>query len=115
MAFNDDALNVAGDAMAATYPWIAIHTAGTVDDSTNESSAGRVAAGWSTATNGGDIVSGPLSFTGGESEGPAVRVGYWSAETAGDYGGGSLLDGDSAFNAAGEYTVNEITENGSAS
>lgn len=115
MAFNDAALNTGGDAMAAAYPWISLHTAGTVADSTDESTAGRLAAGWSTATSGGNITSGPLNFTGGTADGSVVRVGYWSAETGGNYGGGSLLDGDQAFNSAGEYTVNEITETGSAS
>ena len=115
MALNDTALNVAGDAIAAAYPWIALHTAGTVADSTSESSAGRLAAGWSSATSGGNITSGPLNFTGGTADGSVVRVGYWSAETGGDYGGGSLLTGDQQFNAAGEYTVTEITETGSAS
>ena len=115
MALNDAALDVGGDAIAAAYPWIALHTSGTVADSTNESSAGRLAAGWSSATSGGNITAGPLNFTGGTADGSVVRVGYWSAETGGDYGGGSLLSGDQQFNAAGEYTVTEITETGSAS
>ena len=115
MAFNDAALNTGGDAMAAAYPWIALHTSGTVADSTNESNAGRLAAGWSAATSGGNISSGPHEFTGGTADGAVVRVGYWSAETGGEYGGGSLLSGDQQFNAAGEYTVTEITETGSSS
>ena len=115
MALNDAALDVAGDAIAAAYPWIALHTSGTVADSTNESSAGRLAAGWSAATSGGNITSGPLEFTGGTADGSVVRVGYWSASTGGDYGGGSLLSGDQQFNAAGDYTVTSITETGSAS
>jgi hypothetical protein len=114
MAFNNTALNVAGDAMAAAYPFISIHTSGTVADSTNESTAARVAAAWSAATNGGDITAGPLAFTGGAASGPAIRVGYWSAASGGTYGGGSLLSGDQAFNAAGDYTVTSITETGSA-
>lgn len=113
MAFNDTALNVAADAMAAAYPFISLHTAGTVADSTQESTAARVAANWGAAA-GGDISCGPLNFTGGAADGPVVRVGYWSLASGGEYGGGSLLTGDQAFNAAGEYTVNSITENGSA-
>ena len=115
MALNDTALNVAGDAIAAAYPWIALHTSGTVADSTNESSAGRLAAGWSSATSGGNITAGPLNFTGATPDGSIVRVGYWSAETGGTYGGGSLLTGDQSANAAGDYTVTSITETGSAS
>lgn len=115
MAFNDAALNIGGDAMATAYPWISIHTAGTLADSTNESTAARIAAAWSAASSGGNITSGPLAFTGGAATGPAIRVGYWSASAAGNYGGGSLLTGDQTFNAAGEYTVTSITETGSAS
>ena len=114
MAWNDTALNVGADAMAAAYPWISIHTAGTVADSGNESTAPRVAAGW-TAASGGDISASNLNFTGGASSGPAIRVGYWSLQTGGTYGGGALLTGDQTFNAAGEYTVTSITENGSSS
>ena len=115
MALNNDALNVAGDAIATAYPFIAIHTAGGVGSSTDEATSARLAANWSAATDGGNITSGPLEFTGGAASGPAVRVGYWSAATGGTYGGGSLLTGDQAFNAAGEYTVTSITETGSAS
>ena len=115
MAFNDAALNTAGDALASAFPWISLHTEGTVADSTNESTAGRVAANWSSATDGGNIEATNLEFTGGTSEGPVVRVGYWSAQTDGSYGGGSTLTGDQAFNAAGEYTVTSIAEDGSAS
>jgi len=115
MAFNDAALNVGGDAMAAAYPWIALHSSGTVAESTNETSAARLPANWSAATDGGDITSGPHNFTGGAASGAVVRVGYWSAQTNGTYGGGSLLTGDQTFNALGEYTVSTITETGSAS
>lgn len=115
MAFNDAALNTAGDALASAFPWLSLHTEGTVADSTNESSAGREAANWSSATDGGNIEATNVEFTGGTSEGPAVRVGYWSAETNGTYGGGSMLSGDTAFNAAGEYTVTSVSEDGSSS
>lgn len=114
MALNDNALNDAGDAIAAAYPFISLHTTGGVASSGDESAAGRVAANWSSATDGGNITATDLEFTGGTADGAVVRVGYWSAETAGTYGGGSLLTGDQAFNAAGEYTVTEITETGSA-
>lgn len=115
MALNDTALDIAGDALAAAFPWIALHASGGVGSSANETTAARLPAAWSAATNGGDITSGPLAFTGGAADGPVERVGYWSAEVGGTYYGGRLLTGDSTFNAAGEYTVTSITETGSSS
>lgn len=113
MAFNDAALTVGATAIAAAYPYLSLHTSGAVSSSANESTAARVAAGW--AVDGdGDITTTSKAFTGGTASGPVVRVGYWSASSGGTYGGGSLLTGDSAFNAAGEYTVNAITETGTA-
>jgi len=114
MAFNDAALTVGANAIAAAYPYLSLHTTGTVTSSTNESTAARVAAGWAVDADG-DITTTAKSFTGGAASGPVVRVGYWSAATGGTYGGGSLLTGDQAFNAAGEYTVDSITETGTAS
>jgi hypothetical protein len=113
MAFNDTALNAGANAMAAAFPYLSLHTTGAVTSSTNESTAARVAAAWSSAATG-DISVTSKAFTGGAASGPAVRVGYWSAATAGTYGGGSLLTGDQTFNTAGEYTVTGITENGAS-
>jgi hypothetical protein len=114
MAFNDTALNVGGDAIAAAYPYLSLHTTGAVTSSANESTAARVAASWSAAATGGDISVANKAFTGGAASGPVVRVGYWSAVTAGTYGGGSLLTGDQTFNAAGAYTVTAIAESASS-
>ena len=113
MAWNGTALNTAAAAMTAAYPYLSIHTTGGVTISTGESTAPRIAAAWS-APSAGVVSCTAKAFTGGAASGPAIRVGYWSAATAGTYGGGSLLTGDQAFNAAGAYTVNSITETGSA-
>jgi hypothetical protein len=112
--WNDTALNVGASAIAAAYPYLSLHTTGPVSSSTSESTAARVAASWP-APSGGDlaIVVGK-AFTGGTPSGPVVRVGYWSLATGGTYGGGALLTGDQAFNAAGEYTITGITENASS-
>lgn len=112
--FVDAALNVGANAIAAAYPYLSLHTAGAVSVSTNESTAPRVAAGWTSAVTG-DISVSNKAFTGGTANGPCIRVGYWSAASGGTYGGGCLLTGDQTFNAAGEYTVTSIVENGSSS
>jgi len=113
VAFNDAALTVGATAIAAAYPYLSLHTTGAVTSSANESTAARVAAGWSVDSDG-DITTSSKAFTGGAASGPVVRVGYWSASTGGTYGGGSLLTGDAAFNSSGAYTVSSITETGTA-
>jgi hypothetical protein len=102
-------LNSAANGFTAAYPYISLHTTGAVSSSANESSAARVAASWGGAS-GGVVTFTNKAFTGGASSGAAIRVGYWSASTAGTYGGGSLLTGDQTFNAAGEYTITTCSE-----
>ena len=109
MAFNDAASVTAANALASAYPYLSLHTTGAVTSSTNESTAARVAASWSVDADG-DLTSTNKAFTGGAASGPVVRVGYWSAATGGTYGGGALISGDQAFNAAGEFTVTSVTE-----
>jgi len=112
--WNDTALNVGADAIRAAYPWLSLHTAGAVSLSTSESTAARVAASWPAASGGDLAIVTAKNFTGGAANGPCVRVGYWSLQTGGVYGGGALLTGDQTFNAAGEYTITGITENASS-
>jgi hypothetical protein len=114
MMFNDTALNVGVNAIIAAYPYLSLHSSGAVTSSSNETTATRVAASWTTAANGDTSVT-SKNFTGGAANGACVRVGYWSLASGGTYGGGSLLTGDQTFNSAGEYTVTGITENGSSS
>ena len=111
---NDAALVVGANAIAAAYPYLSLHTTGPVTSSADESTADRVAASWSVDADG-DMTATNKAFTGGEPSGPVIRVGYWSLATGGTYGGGALLTGDQAFNAAGEYTVTSVTENSSSS
>ncbi len=114
MAFNDAALVIAATAIEDAITHMSLHTTGAVTSSANESAAGRVAVTGS-VDGDGDITWSDVEFTGGTASGPVVRVGYWSASTAGTYLGGALLSGDQAFNAAGEYTVTSVTETGTAS
>lgn len=113
MAFDDVTLKVGADAIAARITHVSLHTTGAVTSSANESTAARMAVTWSVDADA-DLTAGPFAFTGGAASGPVVRVGYWTALTAGSYCGGTLLTGDQAFNAAGSYTVNTITETGTS-
>lgn len=108
MAWNATALTAASAALASGYPYLSLHTTGAVTSSANESTAARVAASWGNSSGVLTVTS--KAFTGGAASGAVVRVGYWSASTSGTYGGGALLTGDQSFNAAGQYTVNSITE-----
>lgn len=108
----DAALDVGMDAIVAAYPYLGLHTSGAASVSTNESTASRVAASWT--SNTGDASVSSKNFTGGAANGACIRVGYWSLATGGTFGGGSLLTGDQTFNAAGEYTITSIAENTSS-
>ncbi len=114
MALNDAALIIGANAIKAAITHVSLHTTGVVTSSTSESTAARRPVTWATDADG-DLTVSNVAFTGGAANGPVVRVGYWSALTGGTYYGGSLLSGDQAFNAAGEYTVTSIAENNTAS
>lgn len=90
-------------------------TDGTVVWTRDKPQYARVAATWSAAATGGDISDGPVAFTGLPANGAVTHVGYWSALTGGTFRGSRLLGGDTAANAAGEYTVTSVAENGSSS
>ena len=106
----DNALIIGANATKAVITHVSLHTTGAVTSSLNESTAARQPVAWATDADG-DITVGTVAFTGVAASGPVVRVGYWSALTAGVYYGGVLLTGDQAANAAGNYTVNSIAEN----
>lgn len=117
---NDASLIVQADAWVAAFPYLSIHTAGAVTSSADESTAARLAAGWSVDADGDISLPADLDFTGGAASGPAIRVGYWSAPVGGTYGGGQLLDpnppNDTTFNAAGEFRVKAgLTESNTSS
>jgi hypothetical protein len=114
MALNDAALVLAANAVDTAITHMSLHTTGAVTSSGNESTAARQAVN-GTVDADGDITWTNVSFTGGAASGPVVRVGYWSAASAGTYYGGALLTGDATFNAAGEYVVTSVTETSTAS
>lgn len=115
MALNSTALITGATAIKNQITHLSLHTAGAVTSSTGESTAARVASTGAVNGTTGVITWTSVNFTGGAANGPVVRVGYWSAVTGGTYLGGSLLSGDSTFNAAGEYTLTTVTETPSSS
>lgn len=116
MALLDATLNIGATAMQDSITHVSIHTALPNGSGSNESTAARQPITWATAANGDMVMTGgPIDFTGGAASGPATHVGYWSAVTVGTFRGFQPLTGDQTFNAAGEYSINALTENGSAS
>jgi hypothetical protein len=102
-------LNAAADGFAAAFGFLSLHSADPGTGGTSETSAARVAAAWGAAAAGA-VTSTSKAFTGGASSGACTHVGYWSASSGGTFGGSRPLTGDQAFNAAGEYTVDSVTE-----
>ena len=70
-------------------------------------SAARVAVTWTNTA--GDLSSGSKNFTGGAASGPATHVGLWGALTGGTFYGWYPISGDQTFNAAGEFTITQVT------
>lgn len=114
MALNDAALVVAANALASAITHIQVHSTGAVSSSANECTSARKPV-TVTVDGDGDLAIPTAAFTGIAASGAVVRVGYWSALTGGTYYGGSLLTGDQAANAAGEYTFTSGTETSTAS
>jgi hypothetical protein len=115
MALNNASLDVMANAWKAVYTHLSLHTAApNIDTGTNESTAARVAASWGSPATGGDLTITNKNFTGGAASGACTHVGFWTASTAGTFGGFQALTGDQTFNAAGEYTITSLTVTGAS-
>lgn len=112
--FNATQMESAANHIASEITHVSIHVSGTVAAPGAESTAGREEITWTVDANG-DMSAGPIPFTGGEASGPVALVGYHTAASGGSYRGGFVPSGDTSFNAAGEYTVDAILEDGSSS
>lgn len=114
MALTNAGLNIMANALAAAATHASLHTADPGSTGTNESTAGRQAIAWDAAANGDISLTGTENFTGGAASGACTYVGLWTASSGGTFLGGFALSGDQTFNAAGEYTLSDVTINGSA-
>lgn len=113
MPFSDAGLNVAGSAIRTAATHASTHTATPNGSGSNEGTATRKAITWGSATAGDFSLGANIVFDdGGDSEAVAA-IGLWSASSGGTFYGYFAPTGDSAFNAAGEYTVTAITVDGS--
>lgn len=99
----DDAAN--GVRATVTHVGIATGNPG-ADGTANPSAAARKAVTWTAPATGGDFANtADLLFTGGAASGPAAYVTLWTALTGGTCKGYQAITGDTAFNAAGEFTI----------
>lgn len=113
MPLTDAALNLTGVYVGTLATHLSLHTADPGITGASESTATRLSVTW-TVDGDGDLTSGSKAFTGGVASGACTYVGMWSAITAGTWRGGFILTGDTTFNAAGEYTLTQLTINGTS-
>lgn len=115
MALTDTTLNLMGTYLTTLATHATLHSAdpGTTGTSL-VTTAARIALTWAVDADGDLTLSGQAAFTGAAASTAVTHVGLWSAITAGTFRGGFPLTGDTTTNAAGEYTVTQITINGTS-
>lgn len=110
---NNAALTAAGNGISSVITHLSLHSGNPGTTGTNQTTAARRPVSWT--NNNGTLKATNIEFTGGAGSGPVTHVGYWGAATSGVFYGYAALSGDTSFNAAGEYTVDEVTETASSS
>lgn len=113
MALNDPALTVGATAIKNAITHLQLYSAATNAGGTTNAVGSRVASTGSVDADG-DITWATINFTGLTANQTIHSVGYWSASTGGTFYGSTVLSGDLAANAAGEYTVTLVTETSTA-
>ena len=104
-------IQVGAAAIASDLTKVRLHSAATTDGTTNLTSAADQTV---TVTASGGVVTVPSTdFTGGAASGAVAGASVWSGTTFRGYFG--IDTGDTAFNAAGEYTLTSLTITGSSS
>jgi hypothetical protein len=121
MPLVEAALNAMATELISLATHVAVHEGDPGTTGANPADSARQAADWSAPANGDFDLDSELAFTGGGASSPATHIGLWSSAgtgtppTGGTFYGGAPLTGDQEFNAAGEYTVTNVTVNGSSS
>lgn len=114
MALTDAALVVGSNAIDAAITHFGLHSGAPGAAGTSNVVGSRVAVN-GTVDGDGDITWTNTAFTGLGANQGITHVSYWSASTAGTFYGSAALSGDTAANAAGEYTVTSVVETATAS
>lgn len=108
MALTPFALDALAGDLATLTKEVSLHTADPGTTGANETTAARQTPAW-THTNGVLQLSATEAFTGGAASGAVLFVGLWDTGGAHFLGGFAISSGDTSFNAAGAYTLDNIT------
>ncbi len=114
MALSDAALVLAANAVDGAVTHMQLHSGAPGAAGTTNAVGARVAVNGAVDADG-DITWSNVAFTGLTANHAVAHVSYWSAATGGTFYGSAALSGDTAANAAGEYTVTSVTETSTAS
>jgi hypothetical protein len=120
MALNDAALVLAANAIDTAVTHMQLHSSAPGAAGTTGALGSRVAVNGSVDADG-DITWTSVAFTGLGANQAVAYVSYWAGAgtgtpaSGGTFYGSSALTGDTAANAAGEYTVTSVTETSTAS
>lgn len=94
--------------LAADAVLVSLHSALPDSTGSNLTTAPKMTPSW-THTNGVLQLASALAFTGGAANGAVQYVGLWDTGSAHFLGAYQITSGDLTFNAAGDYTLDNIT------
>lgn len=117
MPLSNAVMTVGANAIRSAIGGMQLHIGNPGDGgAANKSSAPMVAPSWTVVTADGDFsLTAPASFTGATPNGPITYVSLWSTTSAGGiWYGNFALSGDLTADANGNYTVETLNLNGSA-
>lgn len=107
---------IGANAMKAFMTHAQLHWAAAGESGiSNVTIAARQAIPWSVVADDGDFgLASALVFTGGAPGSVVYSMTIWSASAGGTFCGEFILSGDQSFNASGQYRVDAIVLDGSA-
>lgn len=108
MSWEAAGLDVMGDAITGVAVKAKLHSGdpGAAGTSNNTTAAAQTVA-W-TSVNGVLHLSAAVPFTGGAASGAVTWVSLWNSALTTFYGRFAITTGDTAFNAAGNYTLDDV-------
>lgn len=110
MPLNAAALDVGGEAIAAAITHASLHS--TTPDATGSGIIAGVAKVPIDidSNNGNLVIAGPVNFSGGAAGSPVAALGFWGGAGQNTwYGYATRSAGDTALNAAGQYTASNLS------
>lgn len=115
MPLSSAALGTGGAAIAAAIKFLQLHSAAPSGSGTGSETGSRTACTVVSDASGNLSLSAAVAFTGITASGAVKYVSAWSASSGGTFLGSWALTGDQAANAAGQYTLDSLSNTASAS